>query len=191
MSPSSIPTCSRARAAWTAVASAAVLATGCGSAHHPPALGFGTLPAFLPRDTVPVDRVVTASATRPQLATQGVAVEVDLAAGRVLATVTGPQVPPFVTPPPPAVTATFTISLARASGTVPVRPSDFTVTDQLGRTFTPTLVTGEPAPPATVASGSAVNFELTAVLPVGEGEVHWAPAGGAPVVSWDFIVEDD
>ena len=182
-----------ALAALAVVASAA--AAGCGSspshAATRPALGFGTLPAFLPKATVPVDRIVTASADHPQLATQGVAVDVDLAAGRVRATVTGPAVPPFVAPPPPAVTATFTVTLARATGSVPVHLSDFSITDQLGRTFEPTLVQGEAPPPAAVPAGQKVSFQLTAVMPTGEGRMHWAPGGGQPVVSWDFIVEND
>lgn len=178
-----------------ATVAAAVLAAagagGCASSPHRAALGYGTLPAFLPRATVPVDRVVTASAGHPRLAVQGVGVEVDLPGGHVLATVTGPQVPPFVAPPPPAVTATFQITLARASGAVPVRPSDFTITDQLGRTFVPTLVTGEAVPPAAVPAGGTVGFRLNAVLPTGEGRIHWAPGGGPAVASWDFIVEND
>jgi len=116
---------------------------------------------------------------------------VDLADGEVLATVSGPQVPPFVTPPPPAVTAVFTVSLAQVSGTVPLRLADFTITDQLGRTFRPTLVTGESAPPATAPVETTLTFRLTAVMPTGEGRLHWSPTGGSPIVSWDFIVEND
>ncbi len=154
-------------------------------------LGFRSAPAFLPKTTEPVDRVVTASAARPQLAVQGVAVEVDLPSGHVLANVVGPKVPPFVAPPPPAVTATFEITLAHVTGTVPVRLGDFTITDQLGRTFHPGLVERGKRPPATVSSGRALAFEVTAVMPTGEGRLHWTPTGSSPVVSWDFIVEND
>jgi hypothetical protein len=166
----------------------------CGTSHETsrrPPLGEGTLPAFLLKTTTPVDRVVTASASRPQLAVQGVAVRVDLPNGQVLANVTGPQVPPFVAPPPPEVTAIFDVSLSRASGSVPVQLSDFSITDQLGRTFSPTLVVGEKPPPAAVSPGQAVTFRLTAVLPTGEGRIHWSPTAGQPFVSWDFIVEND
>ena len=185
----------RLSVALAVLAVPAALAAGCGPsaaarASHPP-LGLGTLPAFLPRTTAPVDRIVTASATSPQLATQGVAVDVVLTGGRVRATVTGPAVPPFVAPPPPAVTATFTVTLTRASGAVPVLLADFSITDQLGRTFLPTLVRGEAPPPAAVAPGRTVTFQLTAVMPTGEGRMHWSPGGGQPVVSWDFIVEND
>jgi len=179
------------RVAALALLIAPVLA-GCGSAaHHQAPLGFRTLPAYLPTSTAPVDQIVTASASHPQLATQGVAVQVDLPGGRVQATATGPQVPPFVAPPPPAVTAVFTLSLTQASGTVSVRLADFTITDQLGRTFQPALVTGEPALPATAPAGTVLTFHLTAVMPTGEGRLHWSPDAASPVVSWDFIVEND
>jgi hypothetical protein len=149
------------------------------------------LPAFLPKVTVPVDRVVTASAEQPQLAVQGVAVEVALPGGRVLATASGPEVPPFLAPPPPSVTATFTVSLAHVTGTVPVRLKDFSITDQLGRTFEPALVVGEPTPPSTAPVGSELTFRVSAVMPTGEGQLHWSPTGSEPIVSWDFIVEND
>ena len=71
-------------------------------------------------DEPPVDRVVTASAAHPQLAVQGVAVQVQLPTGQVLATVTGPHVPPFVAPPPPTVTATFDVSMAQPAGDIPI-----------------------------------------------------------------------
>ena len=167
--------------------------TACGSsspAKQPP-LGFRSLPTFLPTTATPVDRVVTASAGHPQLAVQGVAVRVDLPHGQVLATVTGPRVPPFVAPPPPAVTATFTITLTQASGTVPIRLSDFSITDQLARTYHPILIAHEAAPASSIGPGRTVTFEVDAVMPTGEGRLHWAPGGGAPVVSWDFIVEND
>lgn len=165
----------------------------CSPSHSTPSdptSGLGPLPAFLPTTSQPVDRVVTASAARPQLAVQGVAVNVELPTGHVQALVTGPTVPPFVTPPPPTVTATFTITLSHASGTVPIRLPAITITDQLGRTFVPTLVAGEKPPPATVPAGATVTFQVAAAMPTGEGRIHWAPAG-TPIVSWDFIVEND
>ena len=109
--------------------------------------------------------------------------------GRTLATVTGPVVPPFVSPPPPAVTATFTVALGRTTGAVPVRLADFSVTDQLGRTYHLTPTAGEKLPASLPARGA--SFRLSTVMPTGEGRLHWAPGGGAPVVSWDFIVEND
>ena len=171
--------------------------TACGPSHQSttstssqPPLGFRALPSYLPT-AAPVDQVVTASAAHPQLAVQGVAVQVQLPSGGVLATVTGPHVPPFVSPPPPQVTATFDISLVHASGVVPLRLADFMITDQLGRTFRPSFVAREAAPPAAVPSGGTVTFQVTAAMPTGEGRLAWSPSGGAPLVTWDFIVEND
>lgn len=150
------------------------------------------MPAFLPTTATPVDRVVRASRTHPQLAVQGIAVRVDLPSGHVLATVSGPKVPPFVAPPPPQVTATFDITLARATGAVPVRLGDFSITDQLGRTFHPSLVGHEKSPPTKLSAGHSTTFQVTAVMPTGEGRLHWTPTPTTrPLVSWDFIVEND
>jgi hypothetical protein len=153
-------------------------------------LGFRSLPAFLPTAT-PVDRIVTASPGHPQLAVQGVAVQVNTPSGQVLATMTGPHVPPFVAPPPEQVTAVFDISLQHVSGSVPIRLDDFTITDQLGRTFHPTLVRGETPPPSTLTDGHDLDLQVTAVMPTGEGRLYWAPTQSTPFVGWDFIVEND
>ena len=82
--------------------------------------------------------------------------------------------------------------LARSTsrGTIPVRLGDFTITDQLGRTFHPTLVLGETPPPSTLTAGTTE--------PSGhcrDAHRRRAPVLGAdtgtPFVSWDFIVEND
>lgn len=109
----------------------------------------------------------------------------------MLATVSGPHVPPFVAPPPPAVTATFDVSLSNASGDIPIQLSDFTITDQLGRTFHPTLVDSERPPPDTISDGHTTMFQVTAVMPTGEGRLYWSPTHGSPIAGWDFIVEND
>ncbi len=175
--------------------------TACGGSHpakevtstasSEPPLGFRSPPAFLPKDPAPVDRVVTASVGHAQLAVQGISVAVDLPSGHALATVTGPRVPPFVAPPPPQVTATFAVTFANVTGTIPVRLADFTITDQLGRTFHPTLVTRERTPPASLTAGHSDTFQVTAVMPTGEGRIYWTPTGSKPLVGWDFIVEND
>jgi hypothetical protein len=156
-----------------------------------PPLGFRSQPSFLPPTSEPVDRVVTASLAHPQLAVQGVGVQVQLPTGHVLVTVTGPHVPPFVTPPPPAVTATFDVSMARPAGNIPISVADFTITDQLGRSFHPSLVQHEAPLPGTLAAGRTTTFKVTAVMPTGEGRILWSPTHGHPIVGWDFIVEND
>jgi hypothetical protein len=173
------------------------LLASCTSAHKPaqhtsePPLGFRSLPSFLPSSATPVDRVTTASPGHPQLAVQGVGVQVDMSSGHALTTVTGPQVPPFVAPPPKDVTAVWDISLTHVSGTVTIRVSDITITDQLGRNFHPTLVLHETPPPSTVTAGRTLDFQVTAVMPTGEGRLYWAPTQSTPFVGWDFIVEND
>ena len=156
-----------------------------------PSLGYRPLPSFLPTSAAPVDQVTTASPGHPQLAVQGIAVQVDMPSGQALVTVTGPHVPPFVAPPPQQVTAIFDVSLTHVSGTVPVRLNDSTITDQLGRNFHPTLVLHEAPPPSTVTAGHTLDFQVTAVMPIGEGRLYWAPTQSTPFVGWDFIVEND
>jgi hypothetical protein len=165
--------------------------SGGASPSSQPPLGFRSAPSYLPKQTQPVDRVVTASTGHSQLAVQGISVAVDLPSGHALATVTGPKVPPFVAPPPPQVTATFAVTFTRVTGTIPVRLTDFTITDQLGRTFHPTLVSHEQAPPTNLTTGHSVTFHVTAVMPTGEGRIYWTPSGSTPLVGWDFIVEND
>ena len=195
----------RARATViTTVALAAVLSTvlstvlsGCGTtpsaaAVTEPPLGYRSVPAYLSTvSAAPVDQVMIASAGHPQLAVQGVAVRVALPSGTALMNVVGPTVPPFVAPPPPTVRTTFTITLDDVSGQIPVRLSEFTITDQFGHSFDPTLVAGEAALPPTVAAGGHLTFQVTGVMPTGEGRLHWTPRPGIPLVSWDFVVEND
>ena len=52
------------------------------------------LPSWLPKASVPVGRVVTASATHPWLAIEGDSVMVKLTHGSSLVTVVGPAVTP-------------------------------------------------------------------------------------------------
>lgn len=156
-----------------------------------PPLGLRPLPSFLPSTSESVDGIVTAAPGQPQLAVQGLAVLVRLPSAHVLAVITGPHVPPFVTPPPPTVAATFDVSFSKAVGEIPIRLTDFTITDQDGRTLHPSLVAHAAKPPATVASRGATTFQVTAVMPTGEGRIYWSPTGGSPLVGWDFIVEND
>jgi hypothetical protein len=159
------------------------------SASEPP-LGYRSLPSFLPSGT-PVDSVVTASPSHPQLAVQGVGVRVVLPRGHARMTITGPRVPPFTAPPPPNVTATFTVTFTHVSGTLPVRLPGFTITDQLGRTFQPSLPVGAKALARSISTGHGLTFKLTAVMPTGEGRIYWSPRRHTPMVGWDFIVEND
>lgn len=54
-----------------------------------------------------------------------------------------------------------------------------------------TLQGGGPLPARATTPGRLVTFSVYAVPPTGSGTLHWAPSGGAPLVSWDFDVEID
>ena len=132
-----------------------------------------------------------ASAAHPALGIEGDSVLVRLTDGQVLATAVGPQVPQQGKFPIPATTpCTFTVTFARASGTVPVSDGAFTIVDEQGRLHEPRV-----AIPAgslrEVPAGQTITLSLSAILPIGAGQLRWSPAGGKPLVTWDFDVEID
>jgi hypothetical protein len=172
--------------------SAGFLLAGCGSASHSAAEpSYGTLPSFLPTSAVVADSELTGTAANPAVTSQGDSVHVQLADASLHATVTGPVVPgeglPVVQE---ATTCTWTVTLTGASRSVPIRATDFTAIDHLGKIYRPYLVPGQPKPPAALAPGARVTFELRAVMAAGEGLMRWAPAGKI-LASWDFEVEND
>ena len=167
---------------------------GAGSrATASPSTKYGGLPSWLPKPKVVVGRTVVASAARPWLAVEGDTVEVDLAAGRVRALAVGPAVTNSGQFPVPATTrCRFTVTLSRVSGSVPLRAGAFTILDEYGTVHHPrvTVASGR-ALPTRLAAGQGVTLTLSEVLPTGNGQLRWAPAGHLPVVSWDFDVEVD
>jgi hypothetical protein len=154
---------------------------------------YGGIPSWLPTPTVPVGRVVQASAAHPWLAIEGDTVSVHLARGRVLVTAVGPAVPEEGRFPVPATSpCTFTVTFTRASGLVPVRPAAFTILDELGHLHHPQVtIRNGASPPAALTPGQTVSLTVKAVLPTGSGQLRWAPGGTRPIVSWDFDVEID
>ena len=125
---------------------------------------YGGIPSWLPKATVRVNRVVTATAAHPELAIEGDTVAVHLPRGRVIMTAVGPAVPEEGRFPIPETTpCRFAVTLAAVRG-------------------------GGPAP-VRVAAGHPVSLTLSAVLPTGNGQLRWTPLGGRPIVSWDFDVE--
>jgi len=174
-------------------AAGAVLLTHTGRSPAPATARYGGFPSWLPKPTVPVGRIVVASAAHPWLAIEGDTVSVHLTRGRVLATVVGPAVPEEGRSPIPSTTpCTFTVTFTGASGIVPLRPGAFTILDEYGHLHHPRMaVAGDGRPPLQVARGQTVTLTLRSVLPVGGGRLSWAPGGAAPIVSWDFDVEID
>ncbi len=154
---------------------------------------YGGLPGWLPTPTVPVGRVVRASAAHPWLAIEGDSVRVRLARGQVLATAVGPQVPEEGQFPVPATTpCTFTVTFVDASGVVPISQAAFTIVDEQGNLHRPSVtVAGGGALPAGLPPGQKVTLIVRDVLPTGAGDLRWSPGGGKPIVSWDFDVEID
>ncbi len=155
---------------------------------------YGGIPSWLPKPKVEVGRVVVASAAHPALAIEGDTISVRLAHGRVAATTVGPSVPEEGQfPVPPTTPCTFTITLSRAAGIVPLKERAFTILDERGELHHPRVTgAGGAALPRVVAAGRSVTLTVRDVLPTGNGQLRWAPGGGGrPVVSWDFDVEID
>ena len=157
-----------------------------------PVQTYGGLPSWLPKPSVPVGRVVTASAAHPKLAIQGDTVRVLLTGAQVLATAVGPQVPEEGKFPVPETTrCTFTITFAKATGTFTLRAADFAAVDERGQLHRLRLhLRGGGPLPAQVTAGQTVSVIMTGRLPTGNGQLIWAP-DGRNTVSWDFSVEID
>jgi hypothetical protein len=154
---------------------------------------YGGLPSWLPKPKLPVNRVLTASEAHPALSIQGDSVSVQLPRGRVLATAVGPETPEQGRFPVPRTSpCTFIVTLASASGAVPLSSRAFTLVDEFGRVRHPrvTAMNGHPLP-RQVQSGQTVSLRVYDVLPTGDGGLDWAPLGARPIVAWDFDVEID
>ncbi len=175
------------------VAVAAGVAAWLAVPHGQASTRYGGLPSWLPQPKTQVGRVVTASASHPWLAIEGDDVDVRLAHGRVRVNAVGPVVPEEGKFPVPATSpCTFTVTLAKARGTVPLSAAAFTVLDERGNLHHPhVLLRGGGALPAAVPPGGRVVLRIHDVLPTGNGQLRWSPGGGKPVVSWDFDVEID
>jgi hypothetical protein len=164
---------------------------GCAAAVKPEPK-YGSLPNFLPKDSIHPDSALNGSAAKPALTTEGDSVRVAVDGGTVLATVAGPQVPGEGLPyQADATTCTWTVTLTNATSDVPIRAGAFTSIDHLGAVYPSAFVPGQPKPPAELKPGQSVTFELRAVMAVGEGLMRWSPDGQHIVASWDFEVEND
>jgi hypothetical protein len=156
------------------------------------------IPAFIPRNTIAVNRIVTATPSHPQLAIQGVSVQLDLPSGRVLAMLNGPLVNnKYVGTNDPTVPAAFVLTFTNARGTIPLAPDDFRIADQLGSNIVPTVRVKGGAPlPKQLDSGQRLTLLMTSIVAAGDGTIVYNPTGivepgHRPLVGWDFIVEDD
>jgi hypothetical protein len=176
---------------------------GCSQATPAPKETYGSLPAYLKdiqskSDTAGSDTTLTGTAAKPALTSEGDAVSVELpGGGSVLVTVTGPVVPgeglPYQTA---STTCTWTLTLSKATTTVPIVLTDMSTLDQLGTVYRLSAVPSEPAPPTSIAPGETKTFEVRARMKVGEGLFRWAPGATAKtstriLAEWDFEVEND
>jgi len=175
--------------------------TGCSAAHsharsHPEADAadskYGSLPSFLPKDSIEPDSTLTGTRSKPALTTEGDSVETEFAGGSALVSIAGPEVPGEGLPYQAAdTTCTWTVTITAKSGSVPISASDFSSIDHLGVVYRPTFVAGASVPAASLQPGQTATFELRANMMVGEGLMRWAPDGTHIVGSWDFEVEND
>ncbi|MGO9908597.1 MAG: hypothetical protein ACLP4R_21030 [Solirubrobacteraceae bacterium] len=156
------------------------------------------IPSFIPRDTIAVNRIVTATPSHPQLAIQGDSVLLDLASGRTLATMNGPLYNnKYVGTNDPTVPASFVLTFSKTHGTIPLAPDDFTILDQLGNNIVPTIrVQGGGPLPKQLDSGRHLTLVMSTIISAGDGSIVYNPtgitkSGHDPLVGWDFIVEDD
>jgi hypothetical protein len=192
-----LPGSRRTRAAVAVTAAAVVAAVmvivlvSGGGAN--PAAKYGRLPNWLPKTTAPTDHRVTATAAHPKLAVEGDTVRIDLAHGQADTTVVGPEVPEEGKFPVPATSpCSFTVTLTRVSGDVPLRASDFTILAEDSHLYHPRVSGPHGGPvPSVVKPGQTVMLTIKAVLPTGGGQVRWKPENGPPISSWDFDVEID
>jgi hypothetical protein len=160
---------------------------------HATTAKYGGLPAWLPKSKTPVGQVLHASRAHPALSIQGEAISVDLGDAHVLATAAGPSVPEEGKAPVPETSpCTFVVTFAHAHGVVPISAASFAFVDERGHVRHPhvTAMDGG-APPRQVAPGQTVSLTVKDVLPTGDGALMWAPGGGRPIASWDFVVEID
>jgi hypothetical protein len=156
------------------------------------------IPSFIPRDTVAVNRIVTATQSHPQLAIAGDSVVLDLPTGNTLATMNGPLYNnKYVGTNDPTVPARFLLVFTRTHGTIPLAPDDFTILDQLGNNIVPQIrVQGGGALPKQLNSGQRLTLIMSTIISAGDGSIVYNPtgiakAGHRPLAGWDFIVEDD
>jgi hypothetical protein len=155
-------------------------------------------PAFIPRDTIAVGRIVTATPSHPQLAIQGDSVLLDLPSGRGLATLNGPLYNnKYVGTNDPTIPAAFVLTFTKTHGTIPFARDDFAILDQLGNNIVPRIrVEGGGPLPKKVDAGRRLTLIMTTIISVGDGSIVYNPTGivkpgHKPLVGWDFIVEDD
>jgi hypothetical protein len=155
---------------------------------------YGTVPPNLRnKQAPPSNQVLSASATHPALAIQGISVVLHLAHGSALATVIGPDVPDRIQGSSDLHTpATWDMTFADVHGTVPISSRLFTITDEQGAVLSPRVaVVGGGSLPRAVPAARPFTLRLSTVVSVGDGKLRYSPSGAAWLAEWDFDVETD
>jgi hypothetical protein len=186
-----------------AIVVAVITATGGGRSQHrhTAALGYGRIPSWIPQQTQPSDRIVSATAAKPVLAAvEGDTVMAHLQAGSGYVTAVGPSVPAWAQNAAHAghwtssslAPSTFTLTFAQPKGAIPLRAADFSILTAGGQIVHPAVtLNGGAALPRTVQPGRPLNLTLRAKLPEGEGALRWGPNGRRVLVAWMYTLELD
>ena len=126
-----------------------------------------------------------------QLVAAGVPVELRTPDAQAVITVSGPDVDVPVPQVGQPITASrapgvLTVTVTASAGSVPVRAGDFLGLDEQQE---PYALTSDAAQ-ATATPGHPVTVHLASDFASGHTTLTWQP-GGAPLVTWDFVVEID
>ena len=172
------------------------------SLHAPTPKGIkpGVVPRYIPKSTLRVGRVVTATPDHPQLAIQGNSLRIKLAHASVLTSVVGPYVPiKYSGTNDPIVPGSFVVTFSHVQGRIPLDASDFHITDALGTSLFPSIdVRGGGHIPATLPTGHSLTLVFhDANLTIGQGYFEYNPfgtmiaKGKRPMANWDIDIESD
>ena len=141
---------------------------------------YGGIPGWLRAVTPRSSRLLHATVRHPTLAVQGDTVAADVHGHSVRVTAIGPTVPAAASGAPrTAAPVTFTVTL-RGRDRAELAHT-FTVVDELGRVHHPRITV--------VRHAQATTVTVHDVLPVGNGQLRWAPDGRHVIVAWDFDLE--
>ena len=180
----------------TALLSVLLLGTLCGCSAAPTAQSVTASLGAVPIPTAPaVDPMPTATIGKPQLLAMGASTLVILdPATRGIATATGPD--QRITQPaasgtaslPGATTsATITLAVKSASGSISLAVSDLVCRNQTGAVI-PLTAVGPSS--ATATAGDTAQLVVSGTFTSGAAQVTWQPAGH-PLALWDFTIELD
>lgn len=154
-----------------------------------PTSTYGSIPSWIPVATLPSAAPLAVSAEHPGLGIGGDSMMVSLAHAKVLVTMTGPTVPPFVAPPPPLTTITVTLKFTALQGSVQLNSRDIGLIDGNGVVLRPQSFVGG-ATNLWVSAGHPQVVQVRAFMAIGSGSIGWAP-NSKIVATWEFTVEND